>query len=259
MSTVTSSTSAAVHVEHVMGTAVSFHLRLDSAMAPAAADAIVSKACAELHEADRIFSTWRPESPLSRFRRGEITLDDAPAQCHEVLDLCERVRALSCGWFDPWAMPGGVDPTGLVKGWAVERAIAELHVPGVAAACVNGGGDVAVFGSPEGAERWRIGVRHPWRSDGLACVLLVDDAVATSGSYERGRHLVDPRTGEARASAASATVVGPDLAVADGLATALAVGGDEVLEQLGTVSRYEGYLVRADGSEAWTDGMPFAD
>ncbi len=247
-----------VHVEHVMGTAVSFHLDVDSTRSNADIRRAVTSACAELHEVDRVFSTWKPESPLSRLRRGDLPLPTAPAGVHQVLDLCAQVRDLSSGWFDPWAMPGGVDPTGLVKGWAVERALAALRVPGVTAASANAGGDVAVFGHPDEGEKWRIGVRHPWRQDALACVLLVDDAVATSGTYERGPHLVDPRTGERRTSAASASVVGPSLAVADGLSTALAVGGDDMLERLATIPGYEGYLVRPDGTEAWTDGMPFA-
>jgi thiamine biosynthesis lipoprotein len=247
-----------VHVEHVMGTAVSFRIRLQPGDPTGGAEQALERACDELHGADEIFSTWKPESPLNRIRGGFLSLDDAPAVIEEVLDLSGHVRTLSSGWFDPWSMPGGVDPTGLVKGWAVERALGALRVPEVVAACVNAGGDVAVFGRPDGAPRWRIGIRHPWRPEALACIVLVDDAVATSGTYERGSHLVDPRTGERRASAASATVVGPSLAVADGLATALAVGGDEVLTLLGAITGYEGYLVRTDGSEGWTEGMPFA-
>lgn len=248
-----------VHVEHVMGTAVSIHLRLGtgSQEPSSTVGAALERACAELHGADGLFSTWKPESPMSMLRRGLLSPDEVPDEIGQVLDLCAYVRDLSSGWFDPWAMPGGVDPTGIVKGWAVERALGALRVRDVAAASVNAGGDVAVFGEPAEGTRWRIGVRHPWRPDALACVLLVDDAVATSGTYERGPHLVDPRTGGPRACAASASVVGPSLALADGMATALAVGGDEVLERLAELPRYEGYLVRTDGTEIWTPGMPF--
>jgi thiamine biosynthesis lipoprotein len=241
-----------------MGTAVSFHLRLASTRPDATIRSALASACAELHDVDRVFSTWKTGSPLSRLRRGDLPLRSAPAEVHEVLDLCARVRDLSSGWFDPWAMPGGVDPTGLVKGWAVERAVVALRAPGVVAASANAGGDVAVLGRPDEGEKWRIGVQHPWRRDALACVLLVEAAVATSGTYERGPHLVDPRTGEHRTSAASASIVGPSLAIADGLSTALAVGGDDMLARLATIPGYEGYLVRQDGTEAWTEGMPFA-
>ena len=250
-----------VHVEHVMGTAVSMHLRLRSGTSEPAATVgpALERACAELRHADAVFSTWKTESPMSRVRRGLLPLETAPEEIHQVLDLCAYARELTAGWFDPWAMPGGVDPTGIVKGWAVERALGTLRVRDVAAASVNAGGDVAVFGRPADEDCWRIGIRHPWREDALACVVLVEHAVATSGTYERGPHLVNPRTSERLARAASATVVGPSLALADGLATALAVGGDDVLSRLGEIPRYEGYLIRTDGTEAWTEGMPFAD
>lgn len=80
-------------------------------------DEALARARAILHEADEMFSTWRAESSVSRLRRGEITLEEAPAPVAEVLALCRTAREVSHGWFDPWAMPGGVDPTGLVKGW----------------------------------------------------------------------------------------------------------------------------------------------
>ncbi|MDA8311822.1 MAG: FAD:protein FMN transferase [Actinomycetota bacterium] len=258
--TLSSSTHELVHVEHVMGTAVSLHLRVRASARELSATVgpALERACAALHDADAVFSTWNPQSPLSKVRSGTLALEAAPEEIHEVLDTCRYVRALTGGWFDPWAMPGGVDPTGIVKGWAVERALGALRVPDIVAASVNAGGDIAVFGRPATEGSWRIGVRHPWRPDALACVVLVDHAVATSGTYERGPHLVDPRTHEPLARGASATIVGPSLTLADGLATALAVGGNEVLSRLVEVPRYEGYLVRADGTEAWTEGMTFA-
>ena len=143
-----------------------------------------------------------------------------------VVELCEQARELSQGWFDPWAMPGGFDPTGLVKGWATEQALSVVQLAGVEAAIVNGGGDIAVLGSPAGAPSWRIGIRHPWKADALACVLEVDRAVATSGCYERGPHLINPRDGRMIFRTASATVVGPSLALCDALATALVVADE---------------------------------
>jgi thiamine biosynthesis lipoprotein len=154
-------------------------------------------------------------------------------------------------------MPGGVDPTGLVKGWAVDRALAVLRDEGITGALVNGGGDVAAFGSPAPGERWRVGIRHPWRADALAAIVAVTGAVATSGSYERGPHLIDPATGRPSHRAASATVTGPRLALADALATAVAVGGDEALAAVARLAGYEGYLIRPDGSETATGGIAF--
>ena len=161
------------HAEEVMGTVVSF-TAAPGGLTAAAAHAAIEAACQGLHRADAVFSTWIASSPVSRLRRGEVTLADLPpevaAEMTEVLDLCQRAKAASAGWFDPWAMPGGLDPTGLVKGWAVQRAADLLRRAGVAAALVNGGGDLAAFGSPpagQPGQPWRVGIRHPWRADAL--------------------------------------------------------------------------------------------
>ena len=162
---------------------------------------------------------------MSRLRRGDIALDDAPGEVAEVLELCGEARRRTHGWFDPWSMPGGLDPTGLVKGWAAARALAVLVDAGVAGAMVNAGGDVATAGEPAPGAPWRIGVTDPRDRSRLLCAVASPGAVATSGTYERGLHIIDPFCGLPRSACRSATVVGSDLALADALATALSVSG----------------------------------
>jgi len=270
------------HAEPVMGTVFSF-TAVHGDLPADAVRAALAAACRVLHHCDALFSTWDPASPVSRFRRGEAALGQMPPEFAEVLRECRAAKEASGGWFDPWAMPGGFDPTGLVKGWAIERALEELRRAGLSGALINGGGDVAVFGSPAGGHRWRVGIRHPWRADALACVIEVGQgpvteerglepaggsgesppragiaAVATSGPYERGAHLIDPATGRAASRAASATVTGPGLALADALATGVAVGGDEALPAVAGLDGYAAYLIRPDGSETDTGGIAFA-
>jgi FAD:protein FMN transferase len=244
------------HAEPVMGTVFSF-TAVHGDLPPDAVRAALAAACRILHDCDARFSTWDPASPVSRFRRGEAALGEMPPEFAEVLRECRAAKEASGGWFDPWAMPGGFDPTGLVKGWATERALEQLRSAGLPGALINGGGDVAVFGSPPDGQRWRVGIRHPWRADALACVIEVDAAVATSGPYERGAHLIDPATGRPASRAASATVTGPSLAVADALATGVAVGGDEALAVVAGLDGYAAYLIRPDGSETDTGGIAF--
>ena len=284
------------HAEHVMGTVFSF-TAVHGGAPRSAVRAALDAACRMLHHYDALFSTWNPDSPVSRLRRGEATLGQMPSEFAEVLAECHAAKAASGGWFDPWAMPGGFDPTGLVKGWATERALEALRGAGMAGALVNGGGDVAVFGAPADGQRWRVGIRHPWRPDALACVIELGlepaggsggspprasvgqgsvteerglepaggsggspprASVATSGLYERGAHLIDPATGRPASRAASATVTGPSLALADALATGVAVGGDEALALVAGLPGYAGYLIRPDGSEADTGNIAFA-
>lgn len=245
------------YAEPVMGTVVSIHVCAGSVPRPAVYVAL-AEARRRLHRADAVFSTWKPQSPMSRLRRGETAVDDNPPEMATVLDRCALARELSGGWFDPWAAPGGVDPTGLVKGWAAGRARDALVDAGVEAAMVSAGGDVATFGERSAGGAWRIGVQNPFDRATLVGVVRSPGAVATSGTYERGRHVFDPFTGRPAGSVASATVTGPHLDLADALATGLLAGGDAVIERLAAVAGYEGMIVRADGTVAATAEFPWA-
>lgn len=240
--------------EPVMGTVVSFDLRA-AGLSRARTDAALAHARHVLHEADRVFSLYRPRSPISRVRAGRLAVADGPVEIAEVLALCAQVRDLSDGWFDPWRLPGGLDPSGLVKGWAAERAAAVLRRAGVGAAMVNAAGDVAVFGRPVADRGWRIGIRSPEAADRLVCVIDAEAAVATSGRYERGDHVIDPHSGRPARGARSASVHGPSLAVADALATGLLAAGPPGLAWVRRAG-YEALLVDSTGAVIHSDGFP---
>ena len=229
-----------------MGTVVSFLVERDG-LADDAVEGLLDEACAELHRLDDRFSAWKPASELSRLRRGEVTTPSALMR--EVIELSEIARAMTAGYFDPWSLPGGFDPTGLVKGWAAERALAVLAEGGVAAALVNAGGDICVIPGTT----YDVGVQHPSVRDALCAVIRVDAAAATSGVYERGEHLCHPFGGQA--TAVSATVVGGRLAIADAFATALAVGGIDVLDLVESTPGLEGFFITRDGVLAQTSAM----
>jgi len=240
-----------------MGTVVSYDVHTAGGEAPPELYAALARCRALLARHDALFSLWKPESPMSRLRRGELDLAQAPAEIVTVLERCGEARRLSGGFFDAAAMPGGLDPTGLVKGWSAAQALGLLVAAGFPDAMVNAGGDVAVAGSPDGRSRWRIGVQHPDERLALLAVLEVEAAIATSGTYERGPHLIDPRTGRPGSRLASASVLGPDLALADALATALAVAGPEGLGFV-EAAGYEGFAVGFDGARSATAGLPLA-
>lgn len=181
----------------------------------------VDRVFAWLRRVDATFSTYRPDSEVSRLDRGELGLRDADPLVRDVLEACERMREATGGFFDARA-GGRLDPSGLVKGWAVDRAAALLDGAGVRDFCVDAGGDMRLRGGP-----WRVGIRHPLQRRRLAAVLtLADAAVATSASYERGEHIVDPHTRRPPAGVLSVTVVGDDLATADACATAAFAMGE---------------------------------
>jgi thiamine biosynthesis lipoprotein len=218
----------------------------------------LADAVAVLHRADATFSTWKPDSPVSRLRRGEITGAQAPAEVAEVLERCAAARDLCGGWFDPWAMPGGVDPTGYVKGWAAQHALAAFRASGIRGALVNAAGDIASSGDLGPGRPFRIGIADPRSPLRLAAVVELAGGIATSGTYERGEHLIDPHTGHPAARVASASVTGPDLGLADALATAVAVAGEPGLALTEPLDGYEALVISADGGMRWTRRFPFA-
>lgn len=225
-------------VEQVMGLPVSIHLRSPDVRGPEAERAVAA-AYAELVRLDEIFSTYRPDSAVSRRRRGEAVGSDPLLD--EVERLCAEAEDRTGGAFTPWLPDAdGVvryDPSGLVKGWAVDRAALRLAGLPATSWSVNAGGDVLVgrhpHVPPEGADAspWRIGVEDPRDRTRMAAVVPVTQgAVATSGTAARGAHLYDPRSREMVGRPGSTTVVGDTLLWADVWATALFVGGDAARE-----------------------------
>ncbi len=242
-------TAGAVHVEHVMGTVFSLDLR--DPVPTGTVEAVV----AMLHRLDELCSTYRPDSEVSRLRRGELELAHADPEVRTAAELCDQARELTGGWFDA-AADGRFDPSGVVKGWAVERAAALLVAAGSSRHSVNGGGDVAVGLGPEPGRPWRVGVADPLHPGSLlAAVRLETGGVATSGTAERGGHVLDPRTGRPAGGLAGATVVGPSLLRADVLATAaLAAGAVGAPDLLVEHPGYEWLLVTDDGRQVVSPG-----
>jgi len=261
------------HAEPVMGTVVSFDV-------PAAArrDGSLDAAIRWLHWVDRVFSPYRPDSDATLLAEGLVTVDACAPEMAEVIEACAFFRELSGGFFtaSPW---GRFDPSGYVKGWAIERAAGLLAAAGSASHLVNGGGDVqCVGGRPAtaagagadgagavgagggaGSTRldppelpWRIGIADPFRPGRLALVVgAVDCAVATSGTAERGAHIVNPRTGRPAAGLASLTVTGRSLALADACATAaFAMGPALARDWLASLDGCEAYAITEAG-ETW--------
>ena len=190
-----------------MGMPVTAHVR-DPGYDPVALD----PAFAWLEHVDALFSTYRPASEIRRLDAGTLELRDADPLVREVLARCEELERITAGAFSVRA-GRALDPSGYVKGWALERAAALIDAREL---CLDGGGDLVLRGGP-----WRVGIRHPLERDRLCAVLeLTGGAVATSATYERGEHILDPRSGRPPLGVLSVTVTGPDLATADAYATA---------------------------------------
>lgn len=231
-----------------------------------AIDAAIVEVTEFAHEVDRAFSTYKSESFISRLRRGEVEIGQCPADVQEVWDACQNAKYLSDGAFDPWAVTGGFDPSGYVKGWAADRIAASLLQAGCAHIQVNAAGDLTLRGgnildSGE-IEPWKIGVVNPDnRQEVLRIFEIFDGAIATSGTYERGAHITDPATGVIAIGAASATVIGPDGGLTDAMATALMVTGDDGAQLFGQpeLAQYSAWCIDRGDSGAWGVGPLFAE
>lgn len=244
-----------IRVEHIMGTAISIDLR-DVGVE----DDVVGTAFDWLRQVDERFSLYKPQSEISRLARGELTVEECRVEVGDVLSLCEELREETQGVFNAWSCraDGLLDPSGVVKGWAVERAAGILLLGGARNFCLNAGGDVVIRGEPEPGRAWRIGIRHPVEAGAVAAVVQGHDlSVATSGAYERGDHIVDARTGIPSRTLLSLTVAGPSLTMADAYATAGFAMGRGGVGWVATRPGYAPFAVTASGRVQYSDA--FAD
>lgn len=241
-------------VEQIMGTAITLDLADD--LPPARLHELADDVFAWMREVDGRFSTYRTDSEVCRFDRGEVLLSEASADLRFVLEACADLWGATDGFFDAYAT-GRLDPSGFVKGWAAQVASDRLLAAGAANHCVNAGGDVRVRGFSPTGEPWRIGIRHPFDAMATCLVLAgIDLAVATSGVYERGRHVLDPRRGEPAGGLRSVTVVGSDLGVADAYATAALAMGAAGIGWLDRLGDHTHAVVTDDAREFHSTALP---
>jgi FAD:protein FMN transferase len=218
-------------------------------------DVDLDAAFAELRRIDAVFSPFRPDSAVSRINAGRLRLVDVGPEVSSVVALCDAYEAATDGCFSAWR-GGTLDPSGLVKGWAIARVCDILDAAGHRSYFVDAGGDVRTRGGNGAGEPWRIGIRHPVQRDSVVRVVRGGDlAVATSGTYEKGLHIYDPRTGEPADRLVSLTLVGPSILEADVQATAAFAMGERAIAYLETVPGYEAYAIGPDLRATWTAGF----
>jgi len=204
---------------------------------------------------DRTFSPYLLDSAVSRINRGELRLDDAGRLVNQAADLCRLYERATDGYFSAW-VDGRFDPTGLVKGWAIDRACSILDSRGHSDYFVDAGGDVQTRGRNAEGSAWRVGIRHPVERAKVARVILASGlAVATSGTYEKGEHILDPHTGKPANAWLSFTVVGPDILQADVYATACFAMGIAGLDFVSRSAGYEAYAIDHQLRATYTAGF----
>jgi len=242
------------YVEHVMGMPISLALRGRHASSTAGQEAWQA-VINQLREVDLIFSTYRGDSIISRLNRGELMIEESPPEVAEVLELGRQAEQVSDGAFSinlPTADGRHrLDPSGVVKGWAAQRASQFLTALDENDFCLSAGGDIVCHTALPNGSAWRIGIEDPHDPTRLIAMVPVrSGAVATSGTAHRGDHLIDPRTGQPPSGVASVTVVAESLTWADIDATAAYVHGRDAARWLQTRPINGALIVWADGTTA---------
>jgi len=206
---------------------------------------------------DARFSPYKPDSELSAMNRGELATVQVSAEMHEVLVLAELTRHETLGYFDIRRPDGRVDPSGLVKGWAIRNAARLVDAMQHADYCIEAGGDIQCHGSNAQGQPWRVGIRNPFAAHEIVKVLVPGDGgVATSGAYVRGRHIYDPHRGDAASDdIASLTVVASDIYEADRFATAAFAMGRDGIVFIQSTPGLEGYAIDRNGIATMTSGL----
>ncbi len=235
-----------LHTEDVWNTIVTLECELESIS--------YQPAIQFLHLVDQIFSTYLANSQVSKLRNNEIALGDTHPYLQKVWHSCLEIKELTDGAFDPWALNGGFDPSGYVKGWAADQIADQLMKLGAKHIQVNAGGDISVRGGKDANTAWKLGVAHPNQSDQISKIYeITNGAIATSGTAERGDHIIDPQSKTIAVGARSATVTGPDAGMADALATALIVSGRDGASWFSKdeLAQYSCWVVDRHSDTAW--------
>ncbi|MDO8742612.1 MAG: FAD:protein FMN transferase [bacterium] len=218
---------------------------------------IFEKAFEYLAEVDKRFSTYKEDSEISRINRGEICVESASNEMRDVFALAEKTKKETDGYFDIRRPDGLIDPSGIVKGWAIRNVAALIRDAGYEGYFVNAGGDIAMSGKNSEGKDWSVGIRNPFKINEIVKVVYPrGKGIATSGSYIRGDHIYNPHAPKEHVKEiVSLTVIGPDVLEADRFATAAFAMGKKGIVFIENLSGFEGYMIDAEGIATMTSGF----
>ena len=204
---------------------------------------------------DDTFSTYKEQSEISKINRGELGEEAYSDDMKTILALSEQTKQETRGYFDI-RHNGIVDPSGIVKGWAILQAAQMLQDAGWRNFYIDAGGDIQVAGT-KGGHPWRIGIRNPFnRSENVKVLTITDKGIATSGTAIRGQHIYDPhRPDTSIEDIVSLTVIGPNIYEADRFATAAFAMGKKGISFIEQFPEFEGYMIDAFARATFTSGF----
>ncbi len=210
-----------------------------------------------LNRVDERFSLYKRGSEISRINCGELTLEAASPAMHEVFALAEKTEKETNGYFNIRRPDGLLDPSGIVKGWAIREAATLIRDAGHKHFFVNAGGDIATSGENAAGAPWAVGIRNPFvRNEVVKIIYPRGKGVATSGSYIRGSHIYNPHAPEDDlCDIVSITIVAPDVLEADRYATAAFAMGRDGIAFIEEQPGLEGYAIDINGTAILSSGF----
>lgn len=219
-----------------------------------ATDEDINEVFSYLHHLDKKFSTYIKDSEISKINRKEIKSGNYSNEMKKILDLCEITKNQTNGYFDI-EKNGVLDPSGIVKGYAIYEA-AKILKKKYKNFYIEIAGDIQAFGKNEKKKEWKVGIKNPFNKNKIIKVVnLTNQAIATSGNYERGRHIYNPKTKKNVDEIASITVVAANIFDADRFATAAFAMGEKGIKFIASLKGIEGYMIKNDRSAIFTQGF----
>lgn len=204
---------------------------------------------------DARYSTYRTDSEISKINNGlpEAEWSD---EMKLVLKLCNQTRNDTRGYFNI-KHKGKLDPSGLVKGWAINNAAGLLRKTQVVNFYIEAGGDIQVSGRDAEQRNWTVGIRNPFNIEEIIKTIRVTtEGIATSGTYIRGQHIYDPfYPNKLLDRVRSLTVIGKNIYEADRFATAAYAMGEKGISFIESTPGFEGYVVTDDQLATYTSGF----
>lgn len=214
-------------------------------------------AFAYLVAVDERFSTYKETSEISRINRGELSSAAASTDMREVFALAEKTKGETNGYFNIRRPDGLIDPSGIVKGWAIRNTATLIRNAGYENFFVNAGGDIAMSGTNAEGKEWSVGIRNPFNTNEIVKVVYPrGKGIATSGSYIRGDHIYNPHAPEQEIKEiVSISVIGPNVLEADRFATAAFAMGKAGIAFIENLPGFEGYAIDAKGIATMTSSF----
>ncbi len=202
---------------------------------------------------DEKFSPYKQNSEVTKINDKRIG-KNLSSDMKLILKLSKETKEATVGYFDIYRN-GFMDPSGIVKGWAINKAAEILKNFKYKDFYVEASGDIQTHGLNNEKKKWAVGIRNPFKKNEIVKVVyLSGEGIATSGSYEKGEHIYNPN-GKIDNEIVSLTVIGPNVYEADRFATpAFAMGRDGIKfveRQKGLV----GFMIDINGIATMTNSF----